>query len=37
MVLLISMTGHHQIWAYAYEETQWWTDVYVNSKKYLLF
>jgi hypothetical protein len=28
-VLLISMTGHHQIWAYAFEETQWWNDVYV--------
>ncbi|CAM4836275.1 unnamed protein product, partial [Rotaria magnacalcarata] len=26
-VLLISMTGHHQIWAYAFEETQWWKDV----------
>ncbi|CAF3329436.1 unnamed protein product [Rotaria socialis] len=27
IVLLISMAGHHQIWAYAFEETQWWNDV----------
>lgn len=27
MVLLISMAGHHQIWAYAFEETQWWNDI----------
>lgn len=27
MVLLISMAGHHQIWAYAFEETQWWNDM----------
>lgn len=26
-VLLISMAGQHQIWAYAFEETQWWNDV----------
>jgi hypothetical protein len=29
-VLLISMAGQHQIWAYAFEETQWWNDVYVH-------
>lgn len=29
-VLLISMAGQHQIWAYAFEETQWWNDVYVE-------
>jgi hypothetical protein len=29
-VLLISMAGQHQIWAYAFEETQWWNDVYVK-------
>ncbi|CAF0905294.1 unnamed protein product [Rotaria sordida] len=27
LVLLISMTGQNQIWAYAFEETQWWNDV----------
>jgi len=26
-VLLIAMAGQHQIWAYAFEETQWWNDV----------
>lgn len=28
-VLLISMAGQHQIWAYAFEETQWWNNLYV--------
>jgi hypothetical protein len=23
------MAGQHQIWAYAFEETQWWNDMYV--------
>ncbi|CAF1144823.1 unnamed protein product [Rotaria sp. Silwood1] len=27
LVLLISMAGQNQIWAYAFEETQWWNDV----------
>ncbi|CAF0741100.1 unnamed protein product [Adineta steineri] len=26
-VLIISMAGQHQIWAYAFEETQWWNNV----------
>jgi len=26
-ILLISMAGQHQIWAYAFEETKWWNDV----------
>ncbi|CAF0745669.1 unnamed protein product [Adineta ricciae] len=26
-VLLISMAGQHQIWAYAFEETQWWNNL----------
>ncbi|CAF1005665.1 unnamed protein product [Adineta steineri] len=29
-VLLISMAGQHQIWAYAFEETQWWNDVIIQ-------
>jgi hypothetical protein len=24
------MAGQHQIWAYAFEETQWWNDVYAE-------
>lgn len=26
-VLLIAMAGLHQIWAYAFEETQWWNNM----------
>lgn len=24
------MAGQHQVWAYAFEETQWWNNVYVK-------
>ena len=27
------MAGQQQIWAYAFEETHWWNDVYVNNGK----
>lgn len=34
-VLLIAMTGLHQIWAYAFEETQWWNNMYVDFRSFL--
>ncbi|CAF1220436.1 unnamed protein product [Adineta ricciae] len=34
-VLLISMAGQHQIWAYAFEETQWWNDVILQKNSCL--
>jgi hypothetical protein len=29
------MAGQHQIWAYAFEETQWWNDVILQKNSCL--
>ncbi|CAF0797477.1 unnamed protein product [Didymodactylos carnosus] len=29
-VLLIAMAGSHQIWVYAFEETQWWNNIVLS-------